>query len=208
MYLYNINIHLTQENFNIFLIYFLQIGYNFFMDPGFFIFLIFVIFLFILWSYVSNFSSRLSAPFVPTEPGIVKRMLNMADLKKEDTLYDLGSGDGRVVVSAGLRGAKAVGIEIDPIKVLYSRFFIKLLRLDNNAKIIRGNFFEKNLSEADVVILFLLHDTNQKLKEKFKKELKKGTRIVSYSFTLEDWKPEKTYLNRDSVWGSIYLYKV
>lgn len=174
------------------------------------IFLIFIIIglFLLLWTYVSNFSSRFSAPYVGTEPDIVKRMLNIADLKKGETLYDLGSGDGRMVVAAALRGAKTVGIEIDPLKVIYSRFFIKALRLNKSAKIIRGNFFEKDLSEADVVTLFLLHDTNQKLKNKFKKELKKGSRVVSYSFILENWKPEKTYLNRDSIWGPIYFYKV
>jgi predicted RNA methylase len=145
---------------------------------------------------------------VGTEAKIVKRMLDMADLKKKDVVYDLGSGDGRVVVSAALRGNNAVGIELDPIKVLYSRLFIRLLKLQKKAKIVKGDIFVKDLSKADVVIMFLLHDTNQKLKSKLKKELKKGARIVSYSFVLEGWKPEKTYLNKDSVWGPIYLYKV
>ncbi len=178
------------------------------MYSNFFILLLIAILFFTLWKYFFNFSTHISAPFVGTEPKIVKRMLDIADLKKGDLLYDLGSGDGRVVVSAALRGINATGIEIDPIKVIYSRFFIKLLRLKNKAKIIRGNFFEKDLSRADVIILFLLHDTNQKLREKFIKELKKGTRIVSYSFILEGWKPEKTYINNDSVWGPIYLYIV
>ena len=135
-------------------------------------------------------------------------MLNIADVKKGDVLYDLGSGDGRVVISAALRGAKAVGIELDPLKAFYSKLFIKIMKLGKTASIIRKNFFETNLKEADVVTLFLLHDTNQKLKNKLKKELKPGSRVVSYSFILEGWKPEKTYLNADSVYGPIYLYKI
>ncbi len=161
-----------------------------------------------LWSYITNTSSFFSAPFVGTEPKVVQRMLNMAELQKGQVLYDLGSGDGRIVVSAALRGANAVGTEADPLKVLYSKLFIKVMKLDKNAKIIRKNFFEADLKTADVVTLFLLQDTNQKLKNKLAKELKPGSRVVSYSFTLEGWKPEKTYLNTDSTFGPIYLYKI
>lgn len=176
------------------------------MNPGFFIVLVGFLFLIALWKYVTNFSANVSAPFVGTEPKIVKRMLDMAELKKTDHLYDLGSGDGRIVVSAALRGFKATGIEIDPVKVWYSRLFIKLMKLEKYANIDRGSFFEKDLSKASVITLFLLHDTNQKLKEKFERELKKGVRIVSYSFIIEGWKPDKVYQSDDSVWGPIYLY--
>jgi SAM-dependent methyltransferase len=182
------------------------LGYNFIMSLT-LTFFLFVAILF-LWVQISNNSSYLSAPFVGTEPKIVQRMLDIADLKKAEVLYDLGSGDGRIVVSAALRGAKAVGIELDPLKVLYSRLFIKIMKLTKTASIIRKNLFEADLKEANVVTLFLLHDTNQKLKSKLKKELKPGSRVVSYSFTLEGWKPEKTYLNADSIYGPIYLYKI
>lgn len=178
------------------------------MNHNFFLLFILTGLLYILWKYVSNFSSHTSAPFVGTEPKIVRRMLDIAELKKGDILYDLGSGDGRVIVSAALRGNRAVGIEVDPVKVFYSQVFIKIMKLNKLAQVIRGNFFEKNLSEADVVTLFLIHDTNQKLKEKLKKELKKGARVVSYCFVMEGWVPEKTYQNSDSVCGPIYLYKV
>jgi len=163
---------------------------------------------FFLYVYISNNSSFFSAPFLGTEPKIVQRMLDIANLKKGQVLYDLGSGDGRIVVSAALRGAKAVGVELDPLNVLYSRFFIKIMKLDKKAIIIRKNFFETSLKEANVVTLFLLNDTNQKLKSKLKKELKPGSRVVSYSFILEGWKPVKTYLNTDSIFGPIYLYKI
>lgn len=178
------------------------------MNPLFFILVLAAIFLFLLWKFISEYSSSLSAPFVGTESKIVKRILSIADLKKDDILYDLGSGDGRIVISAALMGSKAVGIEIDPVKAIYSRIFIKLLKLDKQIKIKRGNFFETDLSQASVVTMFLLHETNQKLKSKLQNELKKGTRIISYSFIIEGWKPQKTYINNDSVWGPIYLYKV
>lgn len=164
--------------------------------------------LFFLWSYATRASSFLSAPFVGTEPKVVTRMLDIANIKQGQVLYDLGSGDGRIVVSAALRGADATGIEMDPLKVLYSRFFIKVMRLSKTAKIVRSNFFNVNLKKADVVTLFLLQDTNQKLKPKLEKELKQGASVVSYCFTIEGWKPEKTYLNTDSVFGPIYLYKI
>ena len=178
------------------------------MNPLFFIILLAVFFLFFLWKLITHNSSYLSAPYVGTESKIVKRMLSIADLKEDDILYDLGSGDGRIIVSTALKGSKAVGVEIDPLKVLYSRIFIKLLRLDDRAKIIRGSFFETDLSKASVVTLFLLQETNQKLKSKLKKELKKGARVISYSFTIDGWRPQKTYLNSDSIWGPIYLYKI
>jgi cyclopropane fatty-acyl-phospholipid synthase-like methyltransferase len=161
-----------------------------------------------LWPFITNSSGFFSAPFVPTEPKVVARMLDIADIKKGETLYDLGSGDGRVVVSAALRGAYAVGVEMDPVKAMYSRLFIKILRLHKTAKIVRQNFFETDLKNADVVSLFLLQHTNQKLKKKLVGELKKGSRVVSYAFTLEGWKPDKIYLNNDSNFGPIYLYEI
>lgn len=178
------------------------------MDSIFFIIILALLFLYILWRNIFNNSAHTSAPFVGTEPKIVKRMLDIAEIKINDTLYDLGSGDGRIVISSALRGTKSVGIELDPLKVIYSNFFIKILKLSKKAKIVRGNIFSQDISKATVVTLFLLHITNQNLKEKLNKELKKGARIVSYSFELEGWKPEKIYHNHDSAWGPIYLYKV
>ncbi len=178
------------------------------MNSSFFIIFLGILSLIALWRYITNFSANVSAPFIPTEPKIIKRMLDIAHLKKNDILYDLGSGDGRIIIMAALRGIKAVGIEIDPIKVWYSRLFIKIMKLEKKAKIERNNFFNVNLSRASVITIFLHHEINQLLKEKFHKELKRGTRIISYPLTLEGWKPERIYINADSSWSPIYLYKI
>jgi len=145
----------------------------------------------IFWIPYKLRTTRQGAPFVPLEPEVVEEVMKLAKVDKDDIFYDLGSGDGRLVIAAALHGAKEVyGIEIDPLRVFYSRFWLKLLRLEN-AKIIKGNFFEIDLSKATVVSLYLLQETNDKLKSKFEKELKKGTRVVSVAFFIPGWKPAK-----------------
>ncbi len=174
------------------------------MEP--FLIVLIIVLIYFLWPYYSRLTTQKGAPYVPTEPKTVDKMLRLANVKKGDILYDLGSGDGRIVMAAAIMGASSYGVEIDPLKVLYSRFMIRLFGLKKNAKIIRGDFYKVDLSKADVVSLFLLHETNQNLKSKLKKELRPGTRVVSYAFKFEGWKPYKVLLNNDSVFGSIYLY--
>jgi hypothetical protein len=147
-------------------------------------------------------SAIIGAGFEPTSKRKVKKMLEMAEIGSNDTLYDLGSGDGRIVFEAAKEyNANAVGIEADPLRVLWSRLFLFFSGLRNNSKIKWGNFFNEDLSEATAVTLFLGHKANQKLKTKFLNELKPGTPVVSYVWTFEDWKPVKiNYKDR------IYLY--
>ena len=110
-----------------------------------------------------------------------------------------------MVIAAALRGSKASSGEIDWLRVLYSRFWIKLLRFFQNAQIIRKDFFKVDLSKADIVNLFLLQKTNQKLKNKLEKELKPEAKIISYGFTFDGWKPEKIS-SQEGQFSSIYLY--
>jgi len=168
---------------------------------------IFFIIIAVLWFPYVIRTTKFGAPFVPMEPLVVERIVKLAKVKKGDVFYDLGSGDGRLVIAAALRGAKAYGIEIDRLRVLYSRAWIRVLRLSKNAKIIQKNFFEVDFADADVVCLFLLQKTNQKLKDKFEKELKPGTRIISYAFDFEGWKPTRVDFNEGSTFGPIYLYE-
>lgn len=143
---------------------------------------------------------------MPSDLEAVERMISLAEIKKGDVFYELGSGDGRIVVAAALRGAKAYGVEIDRLRVWYSRLWVRLLRLSQNAQIIHQDFFKVNLSKADIICLFLLPETNEKLTKKFKKELKKGTKIISYAFPLRDWKP--SYIDPlGGHFGPIYVYK-
>jgi len=143
------------------------------------------------------------APWVPTSRELVSKILSMSELKPTELLYDLGSGDGRIVVAAAKDfGARSVGIEIDPFRVLYSRLKIFQLRL-KNAKIVRSNFFDVDLRDADVVVLFLLQDTNDKLQRKLERELSKpNCRVVSLVFHFKGWE-----VIRADEEEMIYIYK-
>ena len=150
----------------------------------------------IMWSVV------IGAGFEPTSKRLVKKMLEMAEIGPNDVLYDLGSGDGRIVIEAVKGyGARSVGIEADPIRVLWSRMFLFFYGIQDKSKIKWGNFFNKDIIEATAVTLFLGGKTNQKLKDKLVKELKPGSRVVSYVWTFDDWEPAKVN-NTDR----IYLY--
>lgn len=155
------------------------------MDPIAFASLL--IFFFLLWFFYTGF---LGAEFYPTTRRKMQKMLEYSSLKKTDIVYDLGCGDGRLVVAASRKCKEAVGIEIDPLRFLISWAKIKLLRL-KNAKIIFGDLFRQDLKDADVVFLFLRQKTNDRLRKKFEKELKKGTRIVSHYWIFHGWKPVK-----------------
>ena len=141
--------------------------------------------------------------WVPSPQRIVDRMLKLARVEKDDVVYDLGSGDGRIVISAAKIGAKAVGVELDPLRVLISRIKIKLAGLENKARIEHGNFYKANVKNANIITLFLLPKTMEKIENKLRKELRKGARIVSYRFVFKNWKPSKVDEE-----NKIYLYKV
>jgi SAM-dependent methyltransferase len=156
------------------------------------------------WPYITR-TTKHGAPFVAMEPEVVERVMKLAEVKKGDVFYDLGSGDGRLVIAAALHGAKAYGVEIDRLRVVYSITWIYLLRLRKQAKIIHKDMFKVSLKKADVVSLYLLEETNERLKRKLKKELKKGARVVATGFVVPGWKPEKID-SRGTIYGPIYLY--
>ena len=124
------------------------------------------------------------APWVPSGRRIVRKMLTMADVKPGELVYDLGSGDGRVLAMAARRfGARAVGIEIDPLRYVWSRMLVALLGLRGQVHVVYGNLFDQDLTRADVVTCYLLQGTNDKLAEKLGRELHPGARVVSNTFT-------------------------
>jgi len=134
---------------------------------------------------VSLYWTRMvGGPWVPTSMQMVNRMMEMAEVGPEDVVYDLGCGDGRIILAAAMRyHARAVGIEIDPLRYLWCQFLITILGQRKRIRIIFGNLFNKNLSEADVVMCYLMPDALQKLEKKLKQELRSGTRVVSNRFT-------------------------
>jgi 16S rRNA A1518/A1519 N6-dimethyltransferase RsmA/KsgA/DIM1 with predicted DNA glycosylase/AP lyase activity len=151
------------------------------------------------------FTDGKDAPFVPTDPDVVQRVMKIAEVGETDVFYDLGSGDGRFVIAAAMKGASSYGVELDQLRVWYSRFWIWILRLGKNAKIINKDIFDVDFSNATVVCLYLLQETNNKIQKKLEKELKPGTRVVSVAFEFEDWIPEKTD-PRGVIYGPLRLY--
>ncbi|HXW95259.1 MAG TPA: hypothetical protein VEJ19_06110 [Nitrososphaerales archaeon] len=140
--------------------------------------------IFVIWSV------PLGAGWEPTSRRKVRKMLEMSGAGPSDIIYDLGSGDGRIVVEAARRfHARAVGVEADPFRVLFSQLMISILHLDGQARIIWGNFFHVDLGEATIVTTFLSQGANRKLESKLLAELKPGARVVSYEWTFNGWTP-------------------
>ena len=129
--------------------------------------------------------------FVPTPNEVVDKMLEMAKVTSKDVVYDLGCGDGRIVITAAQKyGARAVGIDIDPKRIAEARANAKAAKVTDKVRFIEGDLFEADISEATVVTLYLLTRLNEKLKPKLLKDLKPGTRVVSHAFDMGDWAPE------------------
>ena len=130
--------------------------------------------------------------YVATPPDVVDAMLKVANVKPTDLVYDLGCGDGRIVITAAQGyGARGVGIDIDPQRIKEATANAQLAGVSDKVRFIQADLFEANISEATVVMLYLLPSLNEKLRPKLMKELKPGTRIVSHAFEIGDWKPEK-----------------
>jgi SAM-dependent methyltransferase len=131
-----------------------------------------------------SWTNFVGAPWAPTSMKMVHKMLTLAKVGPKDLVYDLGCGDGRIIVTAVRRyGARAVGVEIDPLRYLWCQMLITVLGLREYVSIIYGDFFTQDLSGASVVTCYLLQDTNKKLEGKLKRELRPGTRVVSNTFT-------------------------
>jgi predicted O-methyltransferase YrrM len=148
--------------------------------------LIAAIIVWVSWSLI------IGAPWLPTPMKAVYGMLELADVHEGDTVIDLGSGDGRIIMTAAKDyKARAIGIEADPIRLLWSRYNIRRNGLSDRVKVLWGNFFDTNLGEATVVTLYQTQDTNDKLKPKLQRELKPGTRVVSHDFIFDGWVPRR-----------------
>lgn len=160
-----------------------------------------LVFIFI-FSFLKSYF--LEALFVPTSKKIARKMLQMADLKRGEVLYDLGSGIGTLPILATKEfNSRSIGIEKIFLFYLIGKLRVKLLKLTKNIKIIRGDLFKQNLSKANVITIYLSTKANAMLKEKFEKELAPGSRIVSRSFKIYGLKLEKfDPLNK------LYLYKI
>ncbi len=146
--------------------------------------IIIIIAISIMWPLI------IGAAWSPSSRTVVNKMLEMAEVDSRDVLYDLGSGDGRIVAEVAREyRARGIGIEADPLRVLWSRMNLRLFGLNKQTQIIWGDIFNQDISDATVVTVFLWQKTNEKLKEKLQRELKPGARVVSYIWTFSGWTP-------------------
>ena len=132
------------------------------------------------------------APYIPTPQDVVDRMLTLAEVSSKDIVYDLGCGDGRVVITAVKKyGARGVGIDIDKDRIDESRRNAREAGVSSLVRFERGDILEANVSEATVVTLYLVSSANLKLRPILTKQLPAGARIVSHTFGMGDWQPDK-----------------
>ena len=129
--------------------------------------------------------------FVPTPQAVVDEMLNIAKVGPNDVMFDLGSGDGRIAITAAKRGARATGIDIDPQRIKEANENARKAGVADKVKFMQADLFEQDFSNATVITLYLLPDLNLKLRPKLL-QLKPGTRIVSHDFDMGDWTPDRT----------------
>jgi predicted RNA methylase len=161
--------------------------------------------------YKPDLKNRL-APFVSSPQRAVDKMLDMANLKPGETLYDLGCGDGRILIAAAQKfHVKAVGIEISERLVRTAQDNVKALGLENRVKVIHGDFMQADLSPADVVTLYLITTANENLRPNLEKYLRKDSRVVSYDYPIPGWKAVDEQETDPSSLGNrhtVYLYEL
>jgi SAM-dependent methyltransferase len=137
---------------------------------------------------------RLDVPYVPTPQDVVEAMLEMASVKRSDVVYDLGCGDGRIVITAAKQhGARGLGIDIDPVRIKEARQNAEIAGVSDQVQFQVGDLFRANFSPATVVTLYLLPDLNRKLRPQLWRQLNVGARVVSHAFDMgPQWPPERT----------------
>ncbi len=146
-------------------------------------------------------------PYVPTPDQVMSQMLNILEPTSEDTLFDLGSGDGRIVIAAADRhGVHGVGVEIDSGRVALSRENAASAGVDDRVRFIHGDLFDADLSSATMITLYLLPNVNLRLRPKLYEELRPGTEVVSHDFDMDEWEPDSTVKVPDD--GSRVFYWV
>ena len=137
-------------------------------------------------------ADSVDVPYVPTPQAVVDKMLDLAKVTSGDYLIDLGSGDGRIPIAAAKRfGTKAMGVDIDPVRVQEAKTNAINARVQDKVEFKKQDLFETDLSEATVLTLYLLPRINLQLRPRLLTELKPGTRVVSHSFDMGDWKPDQ-----------------
>lgn len=149
---------------------------------------------------------KLDVPYVPTRPEVVDAMLKLANVTSKDVVYDLGCGDGRIVITAARKyGATGKGIDINPERIAEAKANAAQAKVGDKVKFVVADLFKTDFSPASVVTLYLLNSVNMRLRPLLLSQLKPGTRIVSHAFDMGDWKPEKTV---EVEGATIYLWTI
>lgn len=144
----------------------------------------------------------INTPYVASPPQIVEAMLELAKVRNDDVVYDLGCGDGRIVISAAKKyGARGVGIDINADRIEEARANAKAAGVDGKVSFEARDLFETDIHGATVVVLYLLPEVNMRLRPRLLSELKPGTRVVTHSFAMGDWRPEK-----ETVVDGVHVY--
>jgi precorrin-6B methylase 2 len=148
-------------------------------------------------------------PFVPTPQPVVEEMLRLVEPKEGEVLYDLGCGDGRIVVTAAKKyKVKGIGVDIDPERIKESKENAQKAGVSDRVKFLEKNLFEMDFSDADILCMYLLTSVNAKLKPTILADMKPGARVVSHAFDLGDWKPDKTVQVKASDNRTVYFWVV
>jgi SAM-dependent methyltransferase len=149
---------------------------------------------------------RGDVPYVPTPPEVVEEMLKLGNVKSGDILYDLGCGDGRIVITAAQKyGARGTGIDLNPVRIKEANENARQAGVADKVRFIEQNLFDADVHDATVVTLYLLPQVNLKIRPMLLKQLKVGTRIVSHQFDMGEWEPDKKI---DIGWRTVYLWTV
>jgi predicted O-methyltransferase YrrM len=151
---------------------------------------------------------ELDAPWVPSAPAVIKVMLSVADVGPADLVYDLGCGEGEIVIAAALRGARSVGVDLDPERIANARRNATRAGVTDRVTFVVQDLFATDVSPATVVTLYLGPDVNRRLRPKLLRELRPGTRIVSHDFSLGDWSPEQTVSVPQAPGHQVLLWRV
>ena len=134
---------------------------------------------------------RLDVPYVPTPQDVVEKMLDMAKLTKDDYHIDLGSGDGRIVITAAQRGARSMGVDLNPTRIAEANENAKKARVIDRVTFVQANLFETKIGEANVLTMYLLQSVNLQLRPRILDELRSGSRVVSHAFSMNEWEPDQ-----------------
>ncbi len=153
-------------------------------------------------------ASKLDAVWVPSAPEVIAVMLDAAGVGPGDVVYDLGCGEGEIVIAAALRGARGVGVDLDPERITNARANAARAGVSGHVTFVEQDLFATDVSRATVVTLYLGPEVNRRLRPKLLRELRPGARIVSHDFSMGDWTPERMFTVPQTPGHVVYLWRV